>query len=216
MAAIRSSSGVARRPWRGGGGLKADPEHAGATTCGPWRWCSSAAAARPGRRSTGAARRDPTTPSPTPTRAGRCCTEGAPRKAMEHFRETLRLDPTSDWAQRGHRRSAKAAQRRLPLDARGTSCGWAASAAGRSGASSSARLRLPGAARRRQRQPVGRQIRLAAADLYLVFVSRPGWPTRCSTSCCGPTDRQAGTVARAERQANLVGIPVLAPAASSR
>ena len=97
-----ASQPLARAPWppptgvgdRAGASAVHEPAGAGAGEARRPRGSrgDDAPGARPPAR---------TTPTPTPTKAGPSCTQGNPLKAMEHFREALRLDPEMEWARAG-------------------------------------------------------------------------------------------------------------------
>lgn len=95
-----------RRDWKGAleaaeRGLAIDPEDA---TCTNLR---AIALVKLGRREEAGATidaalaRDPDDPVTHANQGWTLLHAGQPRKAMEHFREALRLDPTSDWARAG-------------------------------------------------------------------------------------------------------------------
>ncbi len=95
-----------RREWKGAldaaeRGLAIDPEHAACTNLRAIALVKLGRREEAGRTIDAALARDPDDPVTHANQGWTLLNAGEPRKAMEHFRESLRLDPTSEWARAG-------------------------------------------------------------------------------------------------------------------
>jgi tetratricopeptide (TPR) repeat protein len=168
-------------------GLGVDPDHAGCTNVRAMALVKLGRTDEAGQAIDAALRKDPENADTHANQGWTLLHQGDHRRAQEHFREALRLEPDHDWARAGIVEAMKA-KNVSTGSCSGTSSGCRTSAPARSGASFSAgtsaascSARSAGRTRRRPRSSCRSSSRTPRSCW------RRGWPTRCSTCCCGWT-----------------------------
>lgn len=104
--ALLSNIHLQERHWRGAlnaaeQGLQFDPEHIGCTNLRAIAMVKLGRKADAGKTIEAALSRNPDNALTHANQGWTLLEQGEPKKAAEHFREALRLDPQNDWARRG-------------------------------------------------------------------------------------------------------------------